>query len=212
MGRRARRRIHAAVPTKAPGWVRRRRIEATRGGKTVGTAVTHFRAAPGDAEYFDATMHAGTLRRIADETGGRFYEADEHGDARRRSALHRPRRDHGRRARSVAHADRADAAGRAAVRGMGVSACRRAGVRLRRRGSARDRVGVGPGPGRGRGPEPMARMVRRRRVADVATIGARIRRQVRSCAFATARTVGHGDGRGASRPGRTTSRAPISTS
>ena len=32
-------------------------------------------AAPGDAEYFDATMHAATLRRIADETGGRFYDA-----------------------------------------------------------------------------------------------------------------------------------------
>jgi hypothetical protein len=39
--------------------------------------VTHFRAAPGDAEYFDATMHAGTLRRIADETGGRFYQAGD---------------------------------------------------------------------------------------------------------------------------------------
>jgi hypothetical protein len=37
--------------------------------------VTHFRAAPGDADYFDATMHAATLRRIADETGGRFYDA-----------------------------------------------------------------------------------------------------------------------------------------
>ncbi len=65
----------AALPTKAPGWYEAR-LEATRAGKTVGTAVTHFRAAPGDAEYFDATMHAGTLRRIADETGGRFYEAN----------------------------------------------------------------------------------------------------------------------------------------
>jgi uncharacterized membrane protein len=64
----------AAIPTKAPGWYEAR-LDATRGGKTVGSAVTHFRAAPGDAEYFDATMHAGTLRRIADETGGRFYEA-----------------------------------------------------------------------------------------------------------------------------------------
>jgi uncharacterized membrane protein len=65
----------AAIPTKAPGWYEAR-LEATRGGKSVGSAVTHFRVAPGDAEYFDATMHAGTLRRIADETGGRFYEAD----------------------------------------------------------------------------------------------------------------------------------------
>ena len=65
----------AAIPTKAPGWYEVR-LEATRGGKPVGSAVTHFRVAPGDAEYFDATMHAGTLRRIAEETGGRFYEAD----------------------------------------------------------------------------------------------------------------------------------------
>ena len=64
----------AAIPTRAPGWYEAR-LDATRGGKTVGSAVTHFRAAPGDAEYFDATMHAGTLRRIAEETGGRFYEA-----------------------------------------------------------------------------------------------------------------------------------------
>jgi uncharacterized membrane protein len=49
------------------------RIEATRAGETLGTTVAHVRAAPGDAEYFDATMHATTLRRIADETGGRFY-------------------------------------------------------------------------------------------------------------------------------------------
>ncbi len=64
----------AAIPTKAPGWYEAR-LDATRAGKPVGSAVTHFRAAPGDAEYFDATMHAGTLRRIAEETGGRFYEA-----------------------------------------------------------------------------------------------------------------------------------------
>jgi uncharacterized membrane protein len=65
----------APIPTKAPGWYEAR-LEATRGGKSVGSAVTHFRVAPGDAEYFDATMHAGTLRRISEETGGRFYEAD----------------------------------------------------------------------------------------------------------------------------------------
>jgi len=64
----------ASIPTKAPGWYEAR-IEATRAGKTVGSAVTHFRAAPGDAEYFDATMHAATLRRIAEDTGGRYYEA-----------------------------------------------------------------------------------------------------------------------------------------
>ena len=35
-----------------------------------------MRAAPGDAEYFDATMHAARLKRIADETGGKFYTPD----------------------------------------------------------------------------------------------------------------------------------------
>jgi uncharacterized membrane protein len=66
----------AALPTKAPGWYEVR-LDATRAGTSVGTAVTHFRAAPGDAEYFDATLHAGTLRRIAEETGGRFYHAGD---------------------------------------------------------------------------------------------------------------------------------------
>ena len=35
-----------------------------------------MRAAPGDAEFFDPTMHAAPLRRIAEETGGRFYTPD----------------------------------------------------------------------------------------------------------------------------------------
>ncbi len=48
-------------------------VEAARNGKSVGTAVTHVRAAASDAEYFDASMHAERLRRIADDTGGRFY-------------------------------------------------------------------------------------------------------------------------------------------
>lgn len=53
------------------------RVEASRAGKTIGADVAHVRAAPGDAEYFDATMHAPRLRRIADETGGRFYTPDK---------------------------------------------------------------------------------------------------------------------------------------
>ena len=48
-------------------------VEALREGKSLGKAQTHVRAAPGDAEYFDATMHGARLKRIADETGGRFY-------------------------------------------------------------------------------------------------------------------------------------------
>lgn len=64
-----------AVPTKAPGWYEAR-LQATRAGKPIGSTVTHFRAAPGEAEFFDATMHAATLKRIAEETGGRYYGAD----------------------------------------------------------------------------------------------------------------------------------------
>ncbi|MCA1584234.1 MAG: hypothetical protein LC791_05490 [Acidobacteria bacterium] len=63
-----------SLPTTVPGWYEAR-VEATRGGQPVGRAVVHVQAAPGDAEYFDATMHASTLRRIAEETGGRFYQA-----------------------------------------------------------------------------------------------------------------------------------------
>ncbi len=51
-------------------------VEATRAGKSLGTATTQVRATPSDAEYFDATMHAQRLKRIADETGGRFYTPD----------------------------------------------------------------------------------------------------------------------------------------
>jgi hypothetical protein len=53
------------------------KVTAAREGKTIGEGSTHVRAAPGDAEYFDPTMHAARLRRIAEETGGRFYTADK---------------------------------------------------------------------------------------------------------------------------------------
>jgi uncharacterized membrane protein len=49
-------------------------VDATRaGGQAVGSGVTYVRAAPSEAEFFDPTMHAAPLKRIADETGGRFY-------------------------------------------------------------------------------------------------------------------------------------------
>jgi len=48
-------------------------VEATRAGKSLGTGTTQVRATPSDAEYFDATMHAARLKRIAEDTGGRFY-------------------------------------------------------------------------------------------------------------------------------------------
>jgi len=46
---------------------------ATEGGKPLPTGVTYLQAAPLSTEYFDAEMHAAVLRRIAEETGGRFY-------------------------------------------------------------------------------------------------------------------------------------------
>jgi uncharacterized membrane protein len=57
------------------GWYEAK-VDATRGGKPAGSGVTHLRAVPDDAEYFDAAMQAPLLERIADETGGRFYRAD----------------------------------------------------------------------------------------------------------------------------------------
>jgi len=49
-------------------------VDATRaGGQAVGSGVAYVRAAPSEAEFFDPTMHSAPLRRIADETGGRFY-------------------------------------------------------------------------------------------------------------------------------------------
>ena len=52
-------------------------VKATRGETALGAGVGQVRAAPGDDEYFDAGMNAARLRRIADETGGRFYAASE---------------------------------------------------------------------------------------------------------------------------------------
>jgi hypothetical protein len=53
-------------------------VDATRaGGQTVGTGVGYVRAQAGEAEYFDPTLHAAPLRRIADETGGKFYTPEQ---------------------------------------------------------------------------------------------------------------------------------------
>jgi len=65
----------ANFDTSEAGWYEAK-LDATRDGKPVGTAVTHVRAMPDDAEYFDAAMHAPLLKRIAQDTGGRFYPAD----------------------------------------------------------------------------------------------------------------------------------------
>ena len=50
-------------------------VEAVRGTTAVGRSATQVRVVPSDAEYFDASMQPARLRRIAEETGGRFYTA-----------------------------------------------------------------------------------------------------------------------------------------
>ena len=64
-------------------------IDADRNGKPIGqnpgpdgvlgtsddtpANVAYVRVGAGDGEYFDPTMHEAPLRRIAEDTGGRFY-------------------------------------------------------------------------------------------------------------------------------------------
>ena len=48
-------------------------VDSSHDSAAVGTGMAFVRAAPSDAEYFDPIMHEGPLRRIAEETGGRFY-------------------------------------------------------------------------------------------------------------------------------------------
>jgi uncharacterized membrane protein len=52
------------------------RVGGTNDGKDVGSGELTLRVAPSDAEYFDAAMRAPLLTRLAEETGGRFYRAD----------------------------------------------------------------------------------------------------------------------------------------
>ena len=51
-------------------------VDASKGAETIGSGLGYVRAAAGEAEFFDPTMHAAPLRRIAEETGGRFYTPD----------------------------------------------------------------------------------------------------------------------------------------
>jgi hypothetical protein len=53
------------------------RVGGTYDGKDAGSGEMALRVAPSDAEYFDAGMRAPFLKRIAEETGGRFYKADD---------------------------------------------------------------------------------------------------------------------------------------
>jgi uncharacterized membrane protein len=51
-------------------------VDAAQGAESLGSGTGYVRAAQGDSEYFDPVMHAAPLRRIAEETGGRFYTPD----------------------------------------------------------------------------------------------------------------------------------------
>ena len=48
-------------------------VTATRDGKELADNVMHLRVSAGDSEYYDAAMRAPLLKRIAEETGGRFF-------------------------------------------------------------------------------------------------------------------------------------------
>ncbi len=52
---------------------------ASRNGTSLGTNTMHTRASAGDSEYFDAAMRSSLLNRIAEETGGRFFNASNAG-------------------------------------------------------------------------------------------------------------------------------------
>ena len=50
-------------------------VNAERAGADLGTGSSHVQAGASDAEYFNSAMKAQTLRRIAEDTGGRYYDA-----------------------------------------------------------------------------------------------------------------------------------------
>jgi len=51
-------------------------VVAQRADKELGSAAIQVRVSAGDAEYFDAAMRAPLLKRISEETGGRFFTTD----------------------------------------------------------------------------------------------------------------------------------------
>ena len=50
-------------------------VHAVRGDKDLGATNMNIRVSAGDSEYFDAAMRAPLLKRIAEDTGGRFFTA-----------------------------------------------------------------------------------------------------------------------------------------
>jgi uncharacterized membrane protein len=53
------------------------RVGGTHDAKDVGTGELALRVAPSDAEFFDPAMRAPLLERMAEETGGKFFRADD---------------------------------------------------------------------------------------------------------------------------------------
>ncbi len=58
-------------PGSAGAWTAT--VTATRQDEPLGSGEVHLRVASSDIEYFDAGLRANSLRRLADETGGRYY-------------------------------------------------------------------------------------------------------------------------------------------
>jgi hypothetical protein len=70
--------FNVSATLREPG-VHEIEIAARRGDQTVGVGKAYVNASTADLEFFDPQMRASTLRRIADETGGRFYNAQNIG-------------------------------------------------------------------------------------------------------------------------------------
>lgn len=64
-----------ASPTLREAGLHEVEIEARRGDQLIGRGKAYVTASNADMEFFDPQMRASTLRRIAEETGGRFYNA-----------------------------------------------------------------------------------------------------------------------------------------
>ena len=52
------------------------RVDASSGEESIGSDEAYVFSAASDSEYFDSAMRAPLLRRVAEETGGRFYTSD----------------------------------------------------------------------------------------------------------------------------------------
>jgi len=54
-------------------------VEGLRGSVSAGRSLTHVRGAAGDAEFFDAGRQVPALQRIAEATGGRYFDITDTG-------------------------------------------------------------------------------------------------------------------------------------